>query len=138
MDLANVQREELYDIGDLGRDKVVAFEDLTRLNPDCRITPVFCRLEDDELDVLAAPATSWSMPATTTTPAQPGLFHHREAPGLGRRRSIRGPGHGPLPRSGACYASLYPEIADLPERCADTASWRRSSGSSAVCSQWRS
>ncbi|MGH8578035.1 MAG: HesA/MoeB/ThiF family protein, partial [Gammaproteobacteria bacterium] len=54
VDLANLQRQVLYDTGDLGRDKVeVAVERLARLNPDCRITPVPCRLADDELGVLA-------------------------------------------------------------------------------------
>ncbi len=125
VDLANLQRQVLYDTDDLGRDKVeVAFEHLARLNPDCRITPVLCRLADDELDVLARRCdivvdasdnfdTRYAINRACLCAGKP----------LVSGAAVRFEGQVTVlcPGRGACYACLYPEIADLPEeRCTDT------------------
>lgn len=124
VDLANLQRQVLYDTGDLGRDKVeVAVERLARLNPDCRITPVVCRLADDELGVLARRCdivvdasdnfdTRYAINRACLCAGKP----------LVSGAAVRFEGQVMVlcPGRGACYACLYPEIADLPERCTDT------------------
>jgi adenylyltransferase/sulfurtransferase len=124
VDLANLQRQVLYVTGDLGRAKVeVAFARLTRLNSDCRITPVLCRLADDELGVLTRRCdvvvdasdnfdTRYAINRACLCAGKP----------LVSGAAVRFEGQVMVlcPGRGACYACLYPEIADLPERCTDT------------------
>jgi molybdopterin-synthase adenylyltransferase len=125
VDLANLQRQVLYDTGDLGRDKVeAAFERLARLNPECRITPVLCRLADGELgvltrrcDVVVDASDNFDTRYATNRAC---LFAGKP---LVSGAAVRFEGQVMVlcPGRGACYACLYPEIDDLPEeRCTDT------------------
>jgi molybdopterin/thiamine biosynthesis adenylyltransferase len=51
--LDNLQRQTLFDTGDIGRPKVeVAAEAVTRLDPDVTVEPVRTRIDDDTVDRL--------------------------------------------------------------------------------------
>ncbi len=124
VDLANLQRQVLYDTGDLGRDKVeVAVQRLAKLNPDCRITPVLRRLAGGDLDALVEGCdivvdasdnfdTRYAVNRACLRAGKP-LVAGAAVRFEGQVMVLR-PGLGP------CYACLYPDIADLPERCTDT------------------
>ncbi len=124
VDLANLQRQVLYESSDLGRAKVeVTTERLARLNPDCRITPVETRVTNAELQDLARRCdvvvdasdnfeTRYAINRACYAAAKP----------LVSGAAIRFEGQIVVlrPGRGACYACLYPDIAEIPERCADT------------------
>jgi molybdopterin-synthase adenylyltransferase len=125
VDLANLQRQVLYDTGDLGRDKVeVAVERLARLNPDCRITPLLRRLADSDLDILARRRCDIVVDASDNFDTRYAINRACLFAGkpLVSGAAVRFEGQVLVlrPGRGACYACLYPEIADLPERCTDT------------------
>ncbi len=124
VDLANLQRQVLYESGDLGRAKVeAAAERLTRLNPDCRITPVEARLADGDLDAHARRCevvVDASDNFETRYAINRACFSARKPLVSGAAMRFEGQVTVLRPGLGACYACLYPDIADAPERCADT------------------
>jgi adenylyltransferase/sulfurtransferase len=124
VDLANLQRQVLYDSVDVGRPKVdVAAQRLAALNPDCRITPIERRLADEDLSSLAE---GCEVVVDASDNFETRYAINRSCLKLGRplvsgaalrfegQVSVFRPGRGP------CYACLYPEGRDAPERCTDT------------------
>jgi adenylyltransferase/sulfurtransferase len=124
VDLANLQRQVLYDSGDVGRPKVdVAAQRLAALNPACRITPIERRLVDQDLLSLGEGCDA-VVDASDNFETRYAI--NRGCLQLGRplvsgaavrfegQVSVFRPGRGP------CYACLYPECQDAPERCTDT------------------